>query len=75
MHVDGNECLKLGPLHLGQVACGLVDECVEELEEGVVCLLHHLAVVTGILQGVSGVAGPDQLDAEQAHLEGRWDCM
>ena len=61
MYVDGNECLKFGSLHLGEVKGRLTDECVEQGEEGLVRLLHDLLVILGMSQCLSGVPGPDHL--------------
>ena len=63
VHVDGDERLKLGPVHFGEVARGLGDELVEELQEGLVGGLHHLTVGLGHCQGVCGISGPHDLDA------------
>ena len=48
MYMNSNQCLKLPPLHLGEIACGLLNQEVKELQESLVGLLHHLAVVFGI---------------------------
>ena len=69
VHMDGDESLKLGSLHFRQVAGSLINESVEELKEGIVGLLHHLAVIAGILQGICGITGPDELDTKQSNLE------
>ena len=71
VHVDGDERLKLGSLHLGQLFRGLGDESVEQLQEGIIGGRHDLAVVLGMGQGLGGIARPDQLKSQQAHLS-RW---
>ena len=68
MHVNGDERLELGTLDLGEVTCRLVDECVEQLEEGLVRLLHRLLVVARHLQRLRRVTCPDQLQTQQTHL-------
>lgn len=40
MDVNSDEGLKLCPLHLGQVLCGLVNQDVQQVQERLVCLLH-----------------------------------
>ena len=69
MHVDGDERLELGALDLGEVTRRLVDERVEQLEEGLVRLLHRLLVVARHLQCFGRIAGPKQLQAQQANLK------
>ena len=68
MHVDGDERLELGALDLGEVTRRLVDERVEQLEEGLVRLLHRLLVVARHLQRLRRVTCPDQLQTQLTDL-------
>ena len=47
--VYGDEGFKLGPFDLGEFARGLVNQCVQQLQKGLVRLLHHFTVVLGVL--------------------------
>lgn len=69
MDVDGDESFKLGSLHFRQVPCGLVNQCVQQLQEELIGLLHDFAVILGILQSLSGISCPNQLNAQQTHLQ------
>ena len=66
--MDGDEGLKHCPLHFGQVPGCLVNQCVEQFQETLVGLLHHLAVVLGILERFCGISSPQQLDAQKSNL-------
>ena len=50
MHVNRDERLEFSSFDLGEVTCRLVDERVEEFEEGLVSGRHCFLVVTSILQ-------------------------
>lgn len=69
MDVNSDEGLKLCPLHLGQVLCGLVNQDVQQVQERLVCLLHDLPVVAGVGQCLCGVTGPDHLDTQDSNLK------
>ena len=69
MHVDGDECLIFGPLHLGELLGRLVNEEVEHLQKLLVGVGHHFLVCASVVEGVLRVPSPDHLDAQQAHLE------
>ena len=43
---DGDESLELGSLDLAEIPRGLVDESVEEFQEVLIGLRHHLPVRT-----------------------------
>jgi len=49
MHVDRDERLEFSSLDFSEISCGLVDECVKQLQEALVGLLHHFSVVLGVL--------------------------
>ena len=68
MHVNGDEGLKLGTIHLGQLRGGHLNQLVQEVQELLVGRRHHLLVCAGVLQRALSVARPDHLDTEQAHL-------
>ena len=63
MHMDCDERLKLGSLHLRQISRRLVDQHVEQLQEVLIGLLHDFTIILGIFQRLRGVTGPYQLDA------------
>ena len=81
VHVDGDQCLVLLPLHLLQVLGGLADQQVEHVEEPAVGVGHDLLVLAAAAEGRLGIPGltqvaaafpelpgPDHLDAEDADL-------
>lgn len=59
MYVNGDESLKLGSLHLGEITGRLINQCVKQLQEALVGLLHHFSVILGILQCLRGISSPD----------------
>ena len=48
MHMDGDERLKLGPLHFGQIPGGLGNQHVQQSQEWIVGTGHDLAVIFGM---------------------------
>ena len=50
MHVDGDQGLELGPVHLREVLHCLPDEGVEHVEELVVGVAHDLLVHPAVLK-------------------------
>ena len=68
MYMDCNQSLELCPLDLCEVRGRLVDERVQQLQEGLVCLLHHFPIVPSVCQGLSRVACPDHLDSQNTNL-------
>ena len=69
MHVDGDERLKLCPLHLGQFLCRAVDECGQQIIELDVHVLHDFLVRACVLQSDFSVTRPQHLDTQQADLK------
>ena len=74
MHMNRNQRLELGPLDFGEISRRLINERVQQLEEGLVGSLHDLLVVPCVLQRFSGVAGPDQLQTQEANLVRMRQC-
>ena len=60
---------ELGPLDFLQVFGRLLDQHVEQLQEGGVGLLHDFLVVLGVGQSLGGVPRPDHLNTKQTHLQ------
>ena len=73
MDVNGNKGFKLGPLNLGQVARSLINQQVQQFQESLISLRHHLPVILGTGQSLGGVTGPDHLDTQQTDLWKRVD--
>ena len=61
MNHDGDESLELGSLDLAEIPRGLVDESVEEFQEVLIGLRHHLPVVLGLFERFLRVSGPNHL--------------
>ncbi len=68
MHVDSDQCLKLGPLNLGQILHCLTDQQVQDFQKFSIGVGHDFLVYLTVLQGHLGVAGPDHLDAQYTNL-------
>ena len=71
MHMNGDERLKLGPLDLGELLRGAVDEHAEQLAELLARVLHDLLVGARVAQRDLGVTRPQHLDAQQTDLQKR----
>ena len=69
MHMNGDQRLKLSPLYFGQFSRRLLNQDVEKVKEDLIGLLHHLAVVLGVDEGVLRITCPDHLDSKKTNLE------
>ena len=69
VHVNGNERLEFGSFDLGKVTSCLVNQRVQKLQESLVGAVHGFLVVARVLQRVSRVTCPDQLDAQKPDLK------
>ena len=58
---DGDERLELSSLDFAEISRGLIDEGVEEFQEVLIGLRHHLPVVLGLFERLLRVSRPDHL--------------
>ena len=68
MQMDGDEGLKLPPVHLREVLRGHLDELVQHLQKLLVHFTHYLLVLSSIGQCNLGIPGPNELDPQDTHL-------
>ena len=69
VEVDGDHCLKLCAVRLGELLGGHLNDRVEDLLEVVVGGLHDLAVSARPYQSLCGSSRPDDLQAKEPNLK------
>ncbi len=69
MEMNGDECLKLSPLNLGEVLGGDINQHVQHLQEDIVSVVHNLLVTATAVEGYFSISRPDELDAQNPNLE------
>ena len=74
MEMDGDECLKLPSLDLGEVLRCHVDESVENVKEDLISGAHDFLVRASIGKSDLCISGPDELNTKNPNLHGhkRW---
>lgn len=75
MEVDSDEGFKLPPLYFLERLCGDVDEHVQHLQEHLVSVAHDLLVVARGVERNFSVCCPQELDPQDANLQGLWSTM
>ena len=68
MHVYGDQSFIFQSFSLVQVLGGLLNQKVENVQELVVGLPHHLLILSAAQQCILSISGPEHLNTKYCHL-------